>query len=164
MDRVMFGIITACRTCHLLRLYPGSGNAFIAGESPTTLPEPSDYVNTLLRDPTSSHLLETVIRSAPDDAFTVLWSTYFSSRLARLAHHPVANFVVAKALERASPEQLGETLQELNGVWHKSISTSSCEEDSCVLIASQKIVGLASCARQPIGRPLYILMRRKLSR
>jgi nucleolar protein 9 len=123
MDRVLFGIITGCRaypTCispsqpEILKICSEKG--------PGVLPEPSDYVNTLLRDPTSSHLLETVIRSAPEDVFAVLWLTYFRGHLVRLANHPVANFVVAKALERTSSEQLGEALRELEGTWQKSIS------------------------------------------
>lgn len=122
-DRVMFGIITASRTCLVLHTSTSIKlrNPFLE-EPLSVLPEPSDYVNTLLRDPTSSHLLETVIRRFPKESFAILWLTYFHDKLARLTNHPVANFVVAKALERASAEQLGEALQELNGAWQKSIS------------------------------------------
>ncbi|KAF9468782.1 armadillo-type protein [Collybia nuda] len=106
MDKVTVGIITACR------------------DDSTSLVEPSDYLNTLLRDPTSSHLLETIVLRSPIDAFAILWSTYFKGKLARLASHPVANFVVAKALERVSVDQLSEACSELEGSWNKMIKTS----------------------------------------
>lgn len=84
--------------------------------------EASDYVGTLLRDPTSSHLLETLARRLPEEAFNLFWTTYLEGKLARLAVHPVANFVVAKALERISEEQLGLTCGELEGVSEKIFS------------------------------------------
>ncbi|KAI0347012.1 ARM repeat-containing protein [Trametopsis cervina] len=96
-DRVLDGLIT-----HAL------------GENQTEGHAASDYVGTLLRDPTSSHLLETLVARLRDDIFSVVWSTYFQGQLSRLAVHPVANFVVAKAFERASKEQLGEACREVN--------------------------------------------------
>jgi nucleolar protein 9 len=51
-----------------------------------------------------------------------LWKTYFKGKLARLAHHPVANFVLAKAIERVSDNQLSEIFQELPDTWQKLIS------------------------------------------
>lgn len=90
--------------------------------------EESDYLNTLLRDPTSSHLLETIVARSPDTAFSALWTTYFQGKLIRLSAHPVANFVVAKALERASPQQLADACSELHGSSGKIIS--KCPLDS----------------------------------
>lgn len=83
--------------------------------------EESDYLGTLLRDVNSSHLLEIIVSRCPDDAFNVLWKTYFKGKLARLSAHPVANFVLAKALERATKVQLSEVFEELNGTWNKLI-------------------------------------------
>ncbi|KAG6375080.1 hypothetical protein JVT61DRAFT_3865 [Boletus reticuloceps] len=107
MDRVLVGMITTYL------------------EEPTASIEPSDYVVTLLRDPTSSHLLETLVSRCPEEVFHMLWSTYFDGKLARLALHPVANFVVAKAVERQDSEQLGNTLEELKSSWSKLISKSN---------------------------------------
>lgn len=76
--------------------------------------EGSDYVGTLLRDPTSSHLLETVVRRLSTEPFGVFWNLYFKTKLARLSVHPVANFVVCKALERATEKQLGDACEELH--------------------------------------------------
>lgn len=94
---------------------PGSVN-----KTPDDIKE-SDYLGTLLRDPNASHILETVVSRCPADVFDVIWKTYLEGKLARLAVHPVANFVVAKALERFSESQLSITLEELDGVWKKLI-------------------------------------------
>ncbi|TFK28643.1 ARM repeat-containing protein [Coprinopsis marcescibilis] len=88
------------------------------------LPEASDFVGTLLRDPTSSHLLETIVLRSPDTAFDALWRLYFKGSLARLAIHPVANFVAAKAIERATPAHLEDVASELETTWNKMIRTS----------------------------------------
>jgi nucleolar protein 9 len=86
-----------------------------ADNDPSSVPEPSDYIATLLRDPTSSHLLETLVSRCPESVFDILWTTYFERSLRKLAMHPVANFVIAKALERANAEQLSYTMNELRG-------------------------------------------------
>ena len=83
--------------------------------------EESDYVGTLLRDPNSSRLLETIATRCPDDAFHALWKTYFKGKLPRLASHPAANFVVAKAIERLSEDQLSEACDELRNTWNRVI-------------------------------------------
>ncbi|KAI0260538.1 armadillo-type protein [Gloeopeniophorella convolvens] len=95
MDHVLVGLIT---TYH---------------NDPSATPEASDYLSTLLRDPTSSHLLETLVSRCPEHIFSMLWPTYFERNLKKLAMHPVANFVVAKALERANTDNLSFVLNEL---------------------------------------------------
>jgi hypothetical protein len=69
---------------------------------PSSTPEASDYIATLLRDSTSSHLLETLVSRCPESVFGIIWTTYFEGSLRKLAMQPVANFVTAKALERAN--------------------------------------------------------------
>ncbi|KAJ3990394.1 armadillo-type protein [Lentinula detonsa] len=86
--------------------------------------EPSDYLGTLFRDPTSSHLLEIVLSRASDKAFALIWNAYMKGKLPRLSVHPVGNFVVAKALERVDVIQLETTYEELQAVWEKMITTS----------------------------------------
>lgn len=90
------------------------------GDSRKTV-EPSDYLNALLRDTTSSHLFESIISYLPSHVFPALWSTYFEGRLGRLAAHPVANFVVAKALSRVDAEQLSTACAELKGLGSRLI-------------------------------------------
>ncbi|KAJ7667611.1 armadillo-type protein [Mycena polygramma] len=106
MDRVLVGLVSASR------------------DDPSGAAPVSDYLNTLLRDPTSSHLLETIVTRCPESAFSILWATYFKGNLPRIASHPVANFVLAKAIERISVSQLTEACAELQNVWAKLIQTS----------------------------------------
>ncbi|KZT26897.1 ARM repeat-containing protein [Neolentinus lepideus HHB14362 ss-1] len=97
MDRVLAGLISA---------YHDSQNSNV---------EPSDYVNTLFRDPTSSHLLETVVSRLSDPVFGSLWTIYIRPKLGRLVNHPIANFVIARAIERTDEEQLVECCSDLAG-------------------------------------------------
>ncbi|KAI0721971.1 armadillo-type protein [Cerioporus squamosus] len=106
MDRVLVGMITALH------------------EDPSAEVPESDYLMTLLRDPTASHLLETLVSRSPGPAFDTLWRTYFSGKLSKLAVHPVANFVVAKGIERLSAEQLAATVEELRGVASKFVKNA----------------------------------------
>jgi nucleolar protein 9 len=53
----------------------------------------------------------------------ILWTIYFRGKLTRLASHPVANFVVAKAAERLNSAQLKAALEELESSWNKLIGT-----------------------------------------
>ncbi|EMD40990.1 hypothetical protein CERSUDRAFT_149573 [Gelatoporia subvermispora B] len=106
MDRVLVGLIT------------------LAHSEPEATPEASDYLATLLRDPTSSHLLETLVSRAPQKVFNIVWSVYFQEKLQKLAAHPVANFVVAQAFGRLSAEQLNEVCVDLEGVFGKIIKAS----------------------------------------
>lgn len=84
-----------------------------AGNDPSSVPEASDYIATPIRDPTSSHLLETVVSHCHEGVFGIIWATYFERNLRKLAVHPVANFVFTKALERANAVQLSYALNEL---------------------------------------------------
>lgn len=101
---------------------------------------PSDYVGTLLRDPTSSHLLETLVRRLPEGAFDAVWATYLAGKLGRLAVHPVANFVVAKALERVNERRLQQACEELEGAAGKIYSQCSRRPLLCIV----DVVGLES--------------------
>ncbi|RDX53030.1 ARM repeat-containing protein [Lentinus brumalis] len=106
MDRVLVGMITALHE-----------------DSDAEVPE-SDYLTTLLRDPTASHLLETLVSRSPGPAFDTLWRIYFSGKLSKLAIHPVANFVVAKGIERLSAEQFVATVEELRGIASKFVKNA----------------------------------------
>lgn len=120
-DRVLDGLITRMRKLTLLsRIF--STKYFVIEEDQSGDYQASDYVGTLLRDPTSSHLLETLVRQLPDDVFNVMWTIYFKDTLPRLAVHPVANFVVAKVSERASEEQLNQVCENVSNVAEKIYS------------------------------------------
>ncbi|KAH9943000.1 ARM repeat-containing protein [Epithele typhae] len=84
----------------------------------------SDYLTTLLRDPTASHLLEALVQRSPQRVFDVLWKTYFMGKLHKLGVHPVANFVVAKAFERLTAEQLVSAVDEIRNVATKVVKNA----------------------------------------
>ncbi len=81
----------------------------IVKSSTPPLTTESDYIHTLLRDATSSHLLETIVIQAPQPVFDVLWNIYLcpENGVERLATHAVSNYVLARAVGRANTEQLG---------------------------------------------------------
>ncbi|KAG2053480.1 ARM repeat-containing protein [Suillus hirtellus] len=141
MDHVLVGIITLCH------------------RKSDEQPEASDYLVTLLRDPTSSHLLETMVSRCPDPAFTILWATYFQGKLTRLATHPVANFVVAKAAERLNPTQLKGALEELESSWNKIIGSArtgvlrAMIDRACTLRAHEKDICQAVCNAFQLFQP-----------
>ena len=121
MDRALMGLISLhCQS------FASSGHSNAAkrclDEDPNCKPEPSDFLGTLLRDATSSHLLETLVTKSSPRIFSSLWSTYFQQQLPRLSIHPVANFVVACALSRINEVQLGGVCDELSKSWQKIIS------------------------------------------
>lgn len=123
MDHALVGMITAIRkhTRQSLETHRTSDIYWIDENPDAEVPE-SDYLMTLLRDPTASHLLETLVRRSPDRVFDIMWRTYFTGKLAKLAVHPVANFVVAKAFERLNAEQLDAAVDEVKDVATKIVS------------------------------------------
>ncbi|KAF9026524.1 ARM repeat-containing protein, partial [Hymenopellis radicata] len=70
--------------------------------------EPSSYITTLLKDTTSSHLLETVLIHAPQPVFDALWANHLcrNGDSGKVAVHPVSNYVLARAVPRANETQL----------------------------------------------------------
>ncbi|TRM68525.1 armadillo-type protein [Schizophyllum amplum] len=87
-------------------------------------PEASDYLGLLLRDQTASHLLEILVIRCPQATFDAFWDIYVVGKFAKLACHPAANFVVAKALERCGPQQVERALKELKGSYRRLIEMS----------------------------------------
>lgn len=138
MDHVLAGLITLIRE-HCVYIFPPEVHieTCIADTNPEETAPESEYLMTLLRDPTSSHLLETLVRRSPERVFNSLWRTYFVGKLARLAVHPVANFVVAKAFERVNAEQLDAAVQELQGVSGKIVSECSVYEKPLRLLPAR---------------------------
>ena len=63
--------------------------------------------------PQNIDLLETLVSRCPESVFGIIWTTYFERSLRKLAMHPVVNFVIAKALERANAKRLSYALNEL---------------------------------------------------
>ncbi|KEI41361.1 uncharacterized protein L969DRAFT_85139 [Mixia osmundae IAM 14324] len=73
-----------------------------------------DFLETLLRSQPASPLLETLLFVVPAPVFDAMWSSIFSDRFVKLAHHPVANFVTAKAVNRVNEQQWLEAVTALS--------------------------------------------------
>ncbi|KAF8337152.1 armadillo-type protein [Amanita rubescens] len=133
MDTVLMGTVSSC----------------LEDES-LTLVEPSDFVVTLLRDAASSHLLETIIARCPDHVFAVLWTTYFSSNLPKLAVHPVANFVVSRAVGRVSSTQLREAFEKLGSSWDKLLQSMRIPVLKALVERASKVQSCEDIAQEAV--------------
>jgi len=89
---------------------------------PTDIEQSTEFLHTLMRDKTSSHIMESLLSHCPEPAFALLWDSHFKGKIARLASHPIANFVLSKALEKIPAEQLKDVLEELTTMLSKAIS------------------------------------------
>ena len=103
-------------------------------ERPDHEPLRSDYLDASLREAASSQTFETVLNLSTPLVFNALWKTYFSARLAKLANHPVANFLVARSITRLDTKQLlavaaelkeANTGKSLIGMWPASVLLAS---------------------------------------
>ncbi|KAF8339196.1 armadillo-type protein [Cantharellus anzutake] len=104
MDRVLVGMVTR-----------------LLNQDRTIIRE--DYIEALLKDATSSHLMEVLVEISPPQIFHQIWATYFVGRLGQYITHPIVNFVVAKAVSRIDNEDhLRGLLAEAKGGWARSIS------------------------------------------
>jgi nucleolar protein 9 len=121
MDKILEGLISATRA-HLSTVYCALLNTSALDAESLPSRSESDFLASLLRDPTSSHLCETLISRAPARVFDILWPVYFLGKVPQLTVHPIANFVLARVLARCSPSQLKEACDELHQVAKKAIS------------------------------------------
>jgi nucleolar protein 9 len=150
-DSILMGAITDHRKCSIT--HQGGTNSyqlshFVDASPPIETPE-SDYIGTLLRDQTASHVLQTVIKHAPPYAFHHAWQTYFVGKLAKLADHPIANFVVTEAIGRLDEAELGGALSEVGRKLGKAVGGSSDSNGIWrpVLTGEKKKVGVVLSVR-----------------
>ena len=94
-----------------------------------------------------------------------MWDLYIYKQFAKLACHPAAQFVVAKAAERCSAEQLESALKELKGNFRRLIG-----EFSAIGSALRSLWGYQRCRTStcfaPWSRGLRhcVLAKRRVSR
>ena len=106
-------------------MWHGVFNDVSSEEDPDAMPYvESDYIGTLLRDATASHLLETLIQHAPEQVMGTLWNTYIAGKIGRLVIHPVANFIVAAGFARLEGDRFVTSIQEMSKVVSKCLSKS----------------------------------------
>jgi nucleolar protein 9 len=88
--------------------------ALVQPDPPT--PTSHDYLPSLLRDTTGSHLLQTILLFSPPVIFNALWSTYFIGKVGKLAGHPIGNYVVSSGIKRLEVDGLRAVMKELEAV------------------------------------------------
>ena len=107
------------------------------------------------------------MRRLPEEAFDIAFATYLEGKLARLAVHPVANFVVAKALERVSAKQLAAACEEIRSVADKifsSVISPTSVVHSVLTVPYQNLRGQVCSGPWSIVQQHYMCMSRQLSR
>lgn len=95
---------------------------------------PNAFIETILRDQTASRLFEVMLAVAPDPLFQSLWAAYLGGdRLSKLAGHPVANFIVAKAIRRLDAAALDEvvTTVKRDGTARKLVGAPGNTSERC---------------------------------
>ncbi|GIL74790.1 hypothetical protein Vretimale_2348 [Volvox reticuliferus] len=71
-----------------------------------------EEVSTMLTDPTTSHLMEALLQVLPRALLEEFFRRFLGPRLAELAHHPSANFVVQTVLVAAPSKEMAKTMYD----------------------------------------------------
>ena len=75
--------------------------------------ESAQFLRGLMFDPVGSHLLETIIRNCPGKFFKPIWSTELRPKLIGMIKNDSAVHILARAVERLSPEDLQEVTSSI---------------------------------------------------
>ncbi|KAI8079723.1 armadillo-type protein [Halteromyces radiatus] len=74
------------------------------------------WFQTLIRDKAGSHLLEMVVKVAPDNVYDQLYKTYLAGNLEKFGLNPVSNFVIQQLISNVrTPAQVQSMVSELAG-------------------------------------------------
>ncbi|KAG1325370.1 hypothetical protein G6F63_012184 [Rhizopus arrhizus] len=78
------------------------------------------WFETLIRDPVGSHLLEVIVKCAPDAIYRKLYKSYVKTKLEKFSMHPIANFVIQNMISNVrKSRQLDEMVKELGESFEK---------------------------------------------
>ena len=72
-----------------------------------------NFLRGLLFDPIGSHLLDTIVRHCPGKVFKQIWNGELRSSIVRMVKNDSAIHILARAIERLSPEDLQETTDQI---------------------------------------------------
>lgn len=76
--------------------------------------ERDDYIESILREPSGSKLIETIVDSVPATHFDKLYQVYFAGRTAKFARNPITNFVLQRLITNVNyPTMINEISSEL---------------------------------------------------
>lgn len=100
----------------------GLVTAHLAQETPIAQP----FLTSLVGSQTGTRLYEAMLVHCPAHLFNVLWRTYFEGKIGKLAGHPYANFVVAKACSRLDADGVRAVVHECRAVAGGRALISEC--------------------------------------
>ena len=91
MDIVSAGLVTLCRMYSFIHLLLSFSQVISKEKEQIEGVEASDYVSTLLRDPSSSHVMEKLVLLSAEPVFNMLWKLYFQGLGLSILHDSVTN-------------------------------------------------------------------------
>lgn len=118
------------------------------------------WFETMIRDPVGSHLLEVIVKCAPDAIFRKIFKTYLKGKLEKFSMHPISNFVIQHLITNVrKTKQLDQMMSELGGSFEKLLKFGkygvirSLVDASIKLETSQKAVvdAIAAALHMPEG-------------
>lgn len=80
------------------------------------VPATNHYIPSLLTTQPGTHLLETILTCTFARIFASIWQTYFVGKVGKLAAHPTANYVVARAVGRMGVAEIEGVVKECKAV------------------------------------------------
>ncbi|KAL8844375.1 MAG: hypothetical protein Q9176_001285 [Flavoplaca citrina] len=85
----------------------------LSDDPPEEGTDSASFFNAMLYDPIGSRLCEVLITNSPGRTFKILYQTLISEKLQSLAKSETASYVLIKALERLSKEDLEQAMHKL---------------------------------------------------
>ena len=95
--------------------------------------ESASFFNGLLYDPIGSHLLEIIITKSPGKTFKILYRNLCRDRLPNLAKNETASYVVIRALERLSREDLQDAVRAICPLFRSLVDRSQTSTIRCLV-------------------------------
>ncbi|KAK4511943.1 uncharacterized protein ATC70_003942 [Mucor velutinosus] len=78
------------------------------------------WFETMVRDPVGSHLLEVIVKCAPDAIYRKIFKTYLKGKLEKFSMHPISNFVIQNLITHVrKSKQLDQMMAELGKSFEK---------------------------------------------
>ncbi|CEP07225.1 hypothetical protein [Parasitella parasitica] len=78
------------------------------------------WFETMVRDPVGSHLLEVIVKCAPDAIYRKIFKAYLKGKLEKFSMHPIANFVIQNLITSVrKSKQLDQMMEELGKSFEK---------------------------------------------
>ncbi|CAO3620810.1 unnamed protein product [Cunninghamella echinulata] len=98
------------------------------------------WFQTLIRDKVGSHLMEVIVKMAPDEVYDRIHQTYLKGKFEKFSLNPVSNFVIQHAITNVrTPQQLKSIVAELSNSFDKLIKNGKYGVIRSLIDASVKM-------------------------